>query len=238
MLNYRFRPGWMGTLLLLAALPVFIKLGLWQQHKAEAKQALQSVLDQRSTEAPVALPLQLAQPEGWRYRRVSLQGSYDARYQILLDNQVEQESAGYHVLTPLLIGDGVGVLINRGWVAADADRSRMPEVQVPAGAQALSGRVWLPPSKYFALQPETQQGATWQTVRQNIDLARYAAQVPFRLLPVVVRLDPESPGGYVRNWPRPAERVGMHWSYAYQWYGFALAAILIYVVVNVRKIDG
>ena len=238
MLNYRFRPGWMGTLLLLAALPIFIKLGLWQQHKAEAKQALQSVLDQRSTEAPVALPLRLAQPEGWRYRRVSLQGSYDARYQILLDNQVEQESAGYHVLTPLLIADGVGVLVNRGWVAAEADRSRLPEVQVPAGAQSLSGRVWLPPAKYFALQPETQQGAVWQTVRQNIDLARYAAQVPFRLLPVVVRLDPESPGGYVRNWPRPAERVDMHWSYAYQWYGFALAAILIYVVVNVRKIDG
>lgn len=237
MLNYRFRPGWMGTLLLLAALPIFIKLGLWQQHKAEAKQSLQAVLDQRSTEAPVTLPLELAQPEGWRYRRVSLQGSYDARYQILLDNQVEQESAGYHVLTPLLIGDGVGVLVNRGWVAAEADRSRLPEVQVPAGAQALSGRVWLPPAKYFALQPETKQGAAWQPVRQNIDLTHYAAQVPFRLLPVVVRLDPESPGGYVRNWPRPAERVDMHWSYAYQWYGFALAAILIYVVVNVRKID-
>jgi surfeit locus 1 family protein len=52
----------------------------------------------------------------------------------------------------------------------------------------------------------------------------------------VIRLDAASgAGGFVRNWPRPAERIEMHIGYAYQWFGFALAFFVIYLVVNFRK---
>jgi len=98
---------------MLLAVVVCIKLGLWQQHKAEAKQVLQAQLDRRLKEAPVALPDKITDLEAWRYRRVKVKGSYDTRYQILLDNQVEQDLAGYHVMTPLQLENGESILVNR-----------------------------------------------------------------------------------------------------------------------------
>jgi surfeit locus 1 family protein len=44
-------------------------------------------------------------------------------------------------------------------------------------------------------------------------------------------------GGFSRAWPAPAERIGTHIGYAYQWYGFAVATFIIYLVVGFRKRD-
>jgi surfeit locus 1 family protein len=220
---------------MLLAVVVCIKLGLWQQHKAEAKQVLQAQLDRRLQEAPVALPDNIIDLEAWRYRRVKVRGSYDARYQILLDNQVEQDRAGYHVVTPLQLENGARVLVNRGWVAAPADHANVPQIDTPAGMLEVEGIVWLPPERYFILG-SAPEGGKWQAVWQNMDMKRYATLVPFAVQPFVIRLDAASSGGgFVRNWPKPAERIEMHVGYAYQWFGFALAFIVIYIVVNLRK---
>jgi surfeit locus 1 family protein len=222
---------------MLLLVTVFIKLGLWQQHKAEAKQALQTQLDQRMQEAPVALPQEIRDMEGWRYRRVKLSGIYDTRYQILLDNQVQKEAAGYHVITPLQVEDGHAVLVNRGWIAAPARHDELPVVDTPSGVQEVIGYLWLPPTKFFVLGEE-RAGGKWQPVWQNMDMRRYAATAPFKVLPFVVRLDPQSAaGGFARDWPRPAERIETHIGYAYQWFGFALALVIIYIVVNLRKVE-
>jgi surfeit locus 1 family protein len=220
---------------MLLAVVVCIKLGLWQQHRAEVKRALQTQLDQRLQEAPVALPDNIVDLEAWRYRRVKAKGSYDARYQILLDNQVEQDLAGYHVMTPLQLENGERVLVNRGWVVAPADRASVPQIDTPTGVLDVEGTVWLPPEKYFALG-SAPEGEKWQTVWQNMDMKSYAASVPFAVQPFVIRLDAASgAGGFVRNWPKPAERIEVNISYAYQWFGFALAFVVIYIVVNLRK---
>jgi surfeit locus 1 family protein len=176
-------------------------------------------------------------PVSWRYRRVQLTGVYDASHQILLDNQVYGDQAGYHVPTPLLIDGNRLVLVNRGWVAGSADHQLQPRAEVPEGTQTITGRVWLPPSKFYSLETAApvigQQ--SWPVVWQNLDMARYAAAVNQPLTPVVIRLDPQMPGGYVRDWPRPAERIGTHIGYAYQWFGFAVATLFIYLFVSFRK---
>lgn len=237
MLKYRFHPGPLPTLAMLLAVAMCIKLGLWQHHKAEVKQALQTQLDQRLQEAPVALPEKIADLEAWRYRRVKARGTYDTRYQILLDNQVEREAAGYHVVTPLQLENGVRVLVNRGWIAAPADHGKVPQVVTPGGMLEVEGTVWLPPDKFFALEP-TPASEQWHQVWQNMDMKRYARSVPFAVQPFAIRLDAKSgAGGFVRDWPRPAERIEMHVGYAYQWFGFALAFMVIYLVVNIRKSD-
>ncbi|OIQ86479.1 SURF1 family protein [mine drainage metagenome] len=237
MLKYRFRPGLLPTLAMLLAVALCIRLGLWQQHKAGLKQALQTRLDQRLREAPVVLPEKIAVAEAWRYRRVKARGSYDPHYQILLDNQVENEVAGFHVLTPLLLENGTRVLVDRGWIPAPADHATAPEVVTPAGMLEVEGTVWLPSDKIFTLAPAP-SSSQWQSVWQNLDMKRYAQAVPFAVLPVVIRLDAASgAGGFVRDWPRPAENIEMHVGYTYQWFGFALAFVVIYLVVNIRKSD-
>lgn len=231
------RTRWLPTLATIVLVILFIRLGLWQQHKAEAKQALQTQLDQRLQQTPVALRGPITDVDAWRYRRVQIRGHYQPRYQILLDNQVHQQSAGYHVITPLRTeGSEAYILVDRGWIPAPADHSTLPTVATPAATQVVTGYLWLPPDKFFMLGDPPREG--WQPVWQNLDMPRYARSVPFAVQPLVVRLDPHSDAaGFVRDWPRPAERMEMHLGYAYQWYGFAATLLVIYLVLSFRK-DG
>lgn len=224
----------LGGLLLAVLLPAFVSLGLWQWNKAERKTQLQAELDRRSRDAPVAMPTTPADAEALRYRRVVLRGTFDAARQFLLDNRVYREQAGYHVITPLRIaGSGQYVLVNRGWLPAPADHRQVPAAAVPAGEVELSGIAMLPARRFFTLAAQPASG--WAPVWQNLDLERFRQSVPYPLQPVVVELDAASPGGYVREWPRPDEGAERHRSYALQWFGFAATSLGIWVYFLVRR---
>lgn len=224
---------------MLICIPLFIKFGFWQHNKAEQKRMLQDMYDQALLAEPVTLPLQYADLQSWRYKQVTVTGTYQPQYQILLDNQVEQERAGYHVITPLQIKSSEKyVLVDRGWILANPDRSLLPNIETPVGEQQIVGSLWLPPEKFYSLEHKdaADAGAAWQTVWQNMDMARYQQSVPVEVLPLVIRLDAKSEaGGYLRAWPRPAERITTHIGYAYQWFGFAVAALLIWIFTGFKR---
>ena len=224
-----------GGLLVAVLVAGFVALGLWQWNKYAAKTALQAELDQRSRNALIAMPRRPASADFLRYRHVELSGEFEAARQILIDNRVNPatERAGYHVVTPLrLAGSDMRVLVNRGWVPAAADHRVLPEVAPPAGPVTVTGIATIPPRKFFTLgAAETQ----WQPAWQNLDLARYAAGVPWPLQPVVVELDPAAAHGYVRTWPRPDERADKHLSYALQWFAFAASTVGIWLFLLLRR---
>ena len=224
----------LGGLLQLLLIPAFVSLGLWQWNKAESKTALQASLDTRSQDVTIAMPTKPADVEALRHRRVLLRGHYDATRQVLIDNRLHREQAGYHVITPLrLEGSDMHVLVNRGWLPAPADHARQPEAAVPVGAVELTGIAVLPASRFFNLAAQPSSG--WQPVWQNLDLERFRSAVDYPLQPLIVQLDPQAPGGFVREWPRPDERADRHRSYALQWFGFAVASLGIWGYFLVRK---
>ena len=234
------------TLATLSTMALCIKAGLWQYNKAEAKLALQTQLNASLIQPPVALTDKLiadkmADLENLRYKRVKFTGSYDTRFQVLLDNQVENTVAGYHVFTPMQVeGSQVYVLVNRGWIKGSSDR-KLPVVTTPQGKQDIEGDIGLPAAKFFTLETPPAKDGKWQPILQNqvwqhLDMQRYIKSVPFTVHPFVVRLDAKSKsGGFVRNWPIPGSRVSMHLGYAYQWFGFALTVLVIYIVLNVKQ---
>lgn len=223
-----------GGLLLLFLIPAFVSLGLWQWRKAEAKTTLQLSLDTRSSEPPVLMPATPVDAESLRYRRVVLRGTYDAAKQILIDNRLHQEQAGYHVITPLQIaGSSMHVLVNRGWLAAAADHRIAPLVATPVGEIELTGIAIIPSQRFFNLAPQPTSG--WEPVWQNLDLERFRSAVSYPLQPVIVQLDPEAVSGFVRDWPRPDERAERHRSYALQWFGFAVSSLGIWAYFLIRK---
>lgn len=234
---FRFRPRLIPTVATLLLLPGLINLGLWQSRKADQKQALQEIYDQRGQGAPVRLGAQPVSPETLRYSRVVARGRYEPAYQILLDNQVHKENAGYHVLTPLHIeGGNMRVLVNRGWVPVGRDRNILPVTDAPSGLVEVIGQAVVPPSKFFELAKPKDLRSGWQSVWQNLDMSRYMSAVPFPLQPVVIRLDALSAtGGYVRDWPRPDARIEMHRGYAFQWYGMAVVLVIFYLAAAIRK---
>ena len=228
-----------------------IKAGMWQYNKAHAKLALQMQLNTRLRQPAEALTdaliaAKIAAAEDFRYQRVKFTGVYDTHYQVLLDNQVENTVAGYHVLTPMQVqGSKRYVLVNRGWVAGVPDQigvnRKLPTIDTPQGQQIIEGDIAIPATKFFSLEAPSAIDEKWAPILQNqvwqhLDMQRYAKSVPFGVQAFVVRLDAKSEaGGFVRNWPPPGENVNMHLGYAYQWFGFALTLLVIYIVLNLKK---
>lgn len=229
-----------GGLLVAVLVPLFVSLGQWQWHKAAVKEARQALLDARAAEAPVQLAATPVDAETMRFRRVVVRGTFETSKQILIDNRIHHEQAGYHVVTPLRIegsegseGNELRVLVNRGWVAAGPSRAVLPEIATPQGPVELLATAVVPGTRFFTLGAAP-AGNEWQVVWQNLDLARYRTQVDFPLQPIVLELDPASPAGFAREWPRPDERIERHIGYAWQWFGFAAATVLIWLFYLIR----
>lgn len=204
------------------------RLGVWQLSRASQKEGVQAALDARGSAPPLAQAELAADPATageQHYRRITLRGRWVGGRTIFLDNRPMAGRAGFYVLTPLQLGDGVdAVLVQRGWVPRDgADRTRIPSVVTPQGEVAVEGRIAPPPSRLYALGAET-----GGTIRQNLDLDGFSAETGLRLRPLSVQMMAgvagSPPDGLLREWPAPAYGVHKHYGYAFQW--FALAALI------------
>lgn len=216
---------------------VCIKLGLWQWHKAEQKQAIADALLRGQTQTELLDVQRLQQPPyiaQMHMHSVELTGHYLPQYTFFLDNQVENGQAGFHVLTPMLLSDGKTLLlVNRGWVAGYADHQRVPVVMTSPDAQTIKGWFWQQQKTGFRLD---QAGEAWQPVQQVIDFAYLRKQWQHTLPSVVLKLDSAvAQDGFVRNWTLPEGQIEKNLSYAYQWFGFALASVLIGVYQMLEK---
>jgi surfeit locus 1 family protein len=240
MLRFIFKPTLIGTLLTLLLIPLFIKFGLWQYHKAEQKQVIQAAYNKATVDAAFKFPLDVLNVADWNYKKVSVSGVYTSQFQFLLDNQVEANRVGYHVITPLKISATHYVLVNRGWILGKDIHSELPSFDTPTGIQTVTGQVWLPSKKIFSLEDESlhsTHSAKLNPVWQHMDMDKYQSLVPFKVSPLVIKLDQTSAaGGFVRNWQVPTARIMTHIGYAYQWFGFALATLLIYIYMSVFRV--
>lgn len=237
--QFRFRPSLIPTLATLILLPILINLGLWQAHKADHKQVLQDIYEKREKEPPIQIGVYAVDPDSVRFHRVVARGRYEAAYQILLDNQIQGGVAGYHVITPLRIeGSQIRILVNRGWIPLGSDRRVLPAIETPPAGVEVVGSAVVPSSQYLELAKPQNESNGWQPVWQNLDMKRYRSSVPFPVQPVMILLDAaSSAGGYVREWPRPDLRIEMNRGYALQWYGMAVALVVIYLVTNIKNIS-
>ena len=201
-------------------------LGVWQLRRAAEKEALQASLDTRSRlpELPAG---QLATTKdnaaGQHDRRIRLQGEWLPGVTVFLDNRQMNGRPGFFVVTPLRLPDGTAVLVQRGWAPRDIrDRTLVPPVASPPGPVDIEGRIAPPPGRLFEFA-----GAQPGVIRQNLDLARFAAEVkvPLRPLSVMQSDTPATAGdGLLRQWAPPAIDVQRHYGYVFQW--FALSALI------------
>jgi surfeit locus 1 family protein len=238
-LSLHFKPTLLGTLMTLICIPVFIKLGFWQYNKAMLKQRIQDAYVKSEANGATTFTHYLNSPELLQYKKVKVFGKYEPKYQILIDNQVENNQVGFHIITPLKIEkSNQYILVNRGWIAGKDRHIDVPAFSTPIGIQEVDGMVWLPSKKIFTLEePTTNQKNDWQLVWQNLDMDKYRRNVPLQILPVIIKLDPQSgAGGFVRNWQVPTDRIMTNLGYAYQWFGFAFAAFVIYLYMSTTRI--
>lgn len=221
----------MPSLAAAAFIALTIALGNWQTRRAEEKLAAGRMLDEAARGAVLRVPAERADAAGFERRRVAARGTFVAGGMFFLDNKIVNGIAGYQVITPLkLEGAGMHVLINRGWIAA-GERSKLPDVPVPEGLQAIEGMAVVPSARFLELAPEAPSGR----LRENLVLAREEKRLGLSLQPFVVEQTSGAPDGLLRAWERPDNGVERHRSYALQWYSFAALAVVLYVVLGFKR---
>jgi surfeit locus 1 family protein len=214
-------------------IPLFVALGLWQLDRAGQKRELAATLAARAELPPLALGGPIADPQALRYRQIQATGTFLAERQILIEGRREGGRLGFHVITPLELADsGPLLLVNRGWIPADA-RGEPGPAPVPAGPQTVAGEAEIPSAPALALHGGDEAARSWGKRWPYLTLGLFGATTERPIEPVIMLLDPQAQGGFVRHWSRPVPNDAMHLGYALQWLGFALIALVIYLRIGI-----
>jgi surfeit locus 1 family protein len=238
----------LASLLVLAAMAIMARLGVWQLDRLSQRRASNAVLAAQLNAPQLDLNHSLSGDAfisgssliGMQYRSVVVRGTYDFAHQVGLRNQVWGDQFGYDLLTPLHIsGSGQIVLVDRGWVPkADFEAGRLSgynekgEVTIQgvildSQTHASLGPMQDPP--YNPSQPTT---AFFIANMNRID-----QELPFPLLPIYIQQTPD-PAWAGPPYREPFNLVlsdGPHLSYAIQWFCFALILGTGYPILVLRN---
>ncbi|MFI5758404.1 SURF1 family protein [Streptomyces sp. NPDC051569] len=228
------------TLLALVLIPVMVELGFWQLHRHEHKVAQNSLISDNLKAKPVPVTELTSPghtvPRADYWRRVTATGRFDPAHEIVVRRRTSSDDqVGYHVLIPLILADGRAVIVNRGWIPADGDQHVFPAIPpAPRGVVTITGRLKadetsaasgikdirdLPPRQVMLINSERQRESLGRTV-----LGGY-----------VELTSPVPPGGSPEQIVDPDDSsIGPHMAYAVQWWLFA-AAVPVGWVILVRR---
>lgn len=228
------------TLMGLVLIPTMIELGFWQLHRHQHRVAQNTLIAENLDAKPVPVSELTSPghtvPRADYWRQVTATGTFDTAHEVVVRRRTSAaDRIGFHVLTPLILADGRAVLVNRGWVPAAADQKSFPAVPAaPKGSVTVTGRLkadettgasgikdlaGLPPRQIMLISSEQQSKSLGRAV-----LGGYLEQTA-----------PEPAGSSPELIPAPDhESIGAHMAYAVQWWLFA-AAVPVGWVVLVRR---
>ena len=214
---------------------MLISLGRWQLRRADEKRVL---FDSFAAGTDATRMIDLGTPRLQRYQHIEASGHYDQARQVLIDNMVNAERAGYFVITPFALTGGGWVLVNRGWVPLGASRAERPAIAVAGDTRQVRGQCDNLPSPGIQLGTKAQLAPPYPVVAafpNHAELAQLLEESSWTEATDLVLLDPGEPDGYVRRWTPPGFPPMRHIGYAVQWFGLALTLLVIYVVTNLRR---
>jgi surfeit locus 1 family protein len=243
--DYSFvrRPRWLaGHLLALLAIVVFVNMGLWQIRRLHERQAFNQILTTRTTAPAQTIDELLAEygsdQDALELRSVVVDGEYNVTDEVILLAQSYNGLSGHHVLTPLELGDGRAVIVDRGWVPIDLDKPGETAFLPPSGPVEVHGvlRKTQVRGRFGPVDPAN--GLLSQIAR--VDIARLDQQTKSKLVPVYIELtaqDPAQPGELPAVVPLPQPSEGPHRGYAIQWFLFTAVVVVGYPILLRRTAE-
>ena len=224
------------TLLTLVLLTAFVGLGRWQWHRGEAKQAVWSEYTRDGGAEELG---RRTFDDLERFTRIEVTGHFEPWHQFLLDNMSHAGQAGYEVLTPFVLVDGRRILVNRGWVPFSGYRDRLPDVALrDPGEVTITARIdELPSGGLASGHAAPEAGKSWPKLTSFPTQADLDTALGVKLQHRILLLDATGPHGFVREWQPPGLPPDRHFSYAIQWWGFAVVLLVLYFGLNFRKVS-
>jgi len=231
------KPRWIFLLVLAAGLgSLFVRLGFWQWHKYHARIDQNAATLAGQTTAPVPiqtlLPVGSADTGAAAFRRVTMTGSYDIAHDLVVYGRTRDAQPGNEVLTPFVLSDGRVVIINRGWIPFQDGKPDLTASSPPSGKVHIVGV--LEPSETTGT-PLPSAGLTQVAF---IDLGELSSWIGQPVLPYWVHLQAQTPrqAAFPKTVMLPPPDGGPYFSYALQWWFFALVAFFGYPFLLHREI--
>lgn len=240
MLRELFSPRLIAShLLVLAVAAGCVGAGLWQWDRLQQVREHNALAERRMAAEPLRLAdLVGTSPdtEALEFRRVTATGTFRPDEEVVQRNRSYRGNQGLYVLTPLELDDGTPVLVQRGWVPGDFDEPPLEQAPPPSGRVEVTGLLESSADQpgFGATDPE--QGTLRRVFHADTD--RLDRQVDGELFPMVLRLQEPAPADGELPLPvgDPELDEANHFSYALQWYSFALLALITYGAWLVRRL--
>jgi cytochrome oxidase assembly protein ShyY1 len=235
---YRFllAPKWIGFhLLVVIGIVAMVNFGFWQLRRLDEKQAFNARVEQRYDAAVVPLDELLvagSNPDDLEWRPVSVSGVYEPAGSVQIVNRSQFGQAGENIVTPMRLESGEVLLVNRGFLPLDVDAP-----PPPIGTVSVTGRLRLTQVRTFAQLGDPDDGVL--TVAQRVDIDRLAQQIDGDVLPMYLDIYESTP---LEAEPQPQPVVapelgeGNHLSYAVQWFIFAVAVAVGWILAVRRSL--
>lgn len=217
------------TLLVIAAVAVMARLGIWQLDRLEQRRQFNARVQAQIDQPPLELtgPALDANLYDMEYREVVVRGRYDHSQEVAIRNQAYNQQWGVFLVTPLRIeGSDRAVLVNRGWIPAEDYQSGNWEKYAEPGVVTVRGvlrRSQSQPDFGPRRDPTPVPGGDAVKAWHFVHVEWLDRQISYDLLPVYVHQasDPAWTGMPVRAELNVELSEGSHLGYAIQWFAFA-----------------
>lgn len=231
------------TIVAIALIPTMIRLGFWQMHRYEERSARNQLVTDALNSKPVPVE-RLTSPghtvtKEQRYRNVTATGRFAPEREVVVRRRVNDSGeVGFHVLTPFVLDDGKVVLVNRGWIPADAPtQTAFPKVPPPpAGELTVTGRL-MPDETTAASGIKDVKGLPDRQI-MLINSEQQARRLGARVLGGYVALSAPQPKGgspeLIGGKPG-MEDSALNYAYAIQWWLFSACVPVGWVILARRE---
>jgi surfeit locus 1 family protein len=230
------RRWWLATLMVLVAVGILIRLGIWQLDRLDQRRIFNARVNEQQNEPVLrldenSLKLDLYNME---YRKVTVEGIYLADEEIVLRNQSLQGQLGRQLFTPLQIeGSDSAILIQRGWIPEELSSEDARHIYSLDGNVEIAGVLRRAETDFginLNPDPELMEGEIRLDAWNHLDLNRLQQQMKSQLLPVYLQLLPDEANveGPIAIEFNLDLSEGSHLGYAGQWFMFSLVLLIGY----------
>ena len=213
-------------------------LGFWQLDRADQKRELFGAFAAGNADAAATALIDGDALSEHRYERLQLRGRFLSSRQILLDWVTHAGRVGYQVLTPFLpAGSERWIVVNRGWIAAAADRSELPDLDVAEHDRMIAGQIDALPRPGLRLEvPAEARSAAWPRALLFPTFDELEAELELPLVDYQLLLAADQNDGFLREWQPRSLTPERHVGYALQWFSLAAALVTITAAVTIRAV--
>ena len=236
--TFEWQPN--SKILLFSALflPLLLILGYWQLLRADEKQSIVNQYQTNRQQPSLTDPQMLDNGQDYQYRQAAIQGEADNERVIILDNRVKYGRPGYEVLQAVTIsGSAKKLLINRGWVPADLNRSILPVIPSLTGNIQLRGYLYRTLKGGYRLDDGVRNLAQGPSRVGWITVERAEQLFGESFYPYQLRLDSDSVGALETGWPTVSIYPEKHIAYAVQWFAMAVTLFILTLIANSNLIS-